>query len=122
MMSASLSYARRKGVTERFRKYSNGENAFLYFTNTIGETGLYLLDEPKNSLSPALQLHLAKFLKTSMKLRPQFIIATHKWTYDSGEAELTGVDASSAPVIPEPATATLSLPALAGLAARRRRK
>ena len=25
MMSASLSYARRKGVTERFRKYSNGE-------------------------------------------------------------------------------------------------
>ena len=49
MMSASLSYARRKGVTERFRKYSNGENAFL--SNTIGETGLYLLDEPK-TVSP----------------------------------------------------------------------
>lgn len=77
MMSASLSYARRKGVTERFRKYSNGENALLYFTDTIGETGLYLPVEPKNSLSPALQLHLAEFLKASMELRTLFIIATH---------------------------------------------
>ena len=57
MMSASLSYARRKGVTERFRKYSNRENSFLYFTDTIGETGLYLPVEPENSLSPALHLH-----------------------------------------------------------------
>lgn len=43
-----------KGVTESVREYSNGENAFLYFTDTIGETGLYLLVEPENSRSPAL--------------------------------------------------------------------
>ena len=72
-----LSYAHSKGVTESVREYSNGENAFLYFTDTIGETGLYLLVEQENSRSPALQLHLAEFLKASMELRTLFIIATH---------------------------------------------
>ncbi len=71
------SYARSRGVSERVREYSNGENAFLYFTETIGETGLFLLDEPENSLSPALQLQLAEFLRASLELRTQFIIATH---------------------------------------------
>lgn len=71
------SYARSRGVSERVREYSNGENAFLYFTDTIGETGLYLLDEPENSLAPALQLQLAEFLSASLELRTQFIIATH---------------------------------------------
>lgn len=71
------SYARSKGVSERVREYSNGENAFLYFTDAIGETGLYLLDEPENSLSPALQLQLVEFLQASLELRTQFIIATH---------------------------------------------
>ena len=33
---------------------SNGESAFLFFTRQIGEGGLYLLDEPENSLSPQL--------------------------------------------------------------------
>lgn len=70
-------YARSRGVTERVREYSNGENAFMYFTEAIGETGLYLLDEPENSLSPALQLQLVEFLRASMELRTQFIIATH---------------------------------------------
>lgn len=71
------SYARSRGVSERVREYSNGENAFLYFTDTIGETGLYLLDEPENSLSPILQLQLVEFLQASLELRTQFIIATH---------------------------------------------
>lgn len=71
------SYARSRGVSERVREYSNGENAFLYFTDAIGETGLYLLDEPENSLAPALQLQLAEFLSASLGLRTQFIIATH---------------------------------------------
>ena len=71
------SYARSRGVSERVREYSNGENAFLYFTEAIGETGLYLLDEPENSLSPALQIQLAEFLQASLELRTQFIIATH---------------------------------------------
>ena len=38
------------------REHSNGESAIKYFTEKIGEGGLYLLDEPENSLSPEKQL------------------------------------------------------------------
>ena len=57
---------------------SNGENAFLYFTREIQEGGLYLLDEPENSLSPQLQEELVQFLEDSARFyRCQFIISTH---------------------------------------------
>ena len=57
---------------------SNGESAFLFFTRQIGEGGLYLLDEPENSLSPRLQLELRQFLEDSARFyRCQFVIATH---------------------------------------------
>ena len=57
---------------------SNGESAFLYFTREIQEAGLYLLDEPENSLSPQLQLELLRFLQDSVRFyHCQFIISTH---------------------------------------------
>lgn len=57
---------------------SNGESAFLYFTREIGEEGLYLLDEPENSLSPQLQQELMSFLLDSVRFyRCQFVISTH---------------------------------------------
>lgn len=57
---------------------SNGESAFLYFTRHIQEGGLYLLDEPENSLSAQLQLELAQFLEDSARFYGcQFVIATH---------------------------------------------
>ncbi len=57
---------------------SNGESGFLYFTRHIGESGLYLLDEPENSLSAGFQLELARFLEDSARFyRCQFVIATH---------------------------------------------
>ena len=57
---------------------SNGENAFLYFTREIREGGLYLLDEPENSLSPQLQEELVQFLEDSARFyRCQFVISTH---------------------------------------------
>ena len=57
---------------------SNGESAFLYFTREIQEEGLYLLDEPENSLSPQLQLELLRFLQDSVRFyHCQFIISTH---------------------------------------------
>ena len=57
---------------------SNGESAFLYFTRHIQEGGLYLLDEPENSLSASLQLELAQFLEDSARFYGcQFVIATH---------------------------------------------
>lgn len=60
------------------REYSNGESAFRYFTEKIGEDGLYLLDEPENSLSPARQAELVQFIEDSARFFGcQFIIATH---------------------------------------------
>ena len=57
---------------------SNGESAFLYFTREIKEGGLYLLDEPENSLSPKLQEELMGFLEDSVRFYGcQFVISTH---------------------------------------------
>ena len=57
---------------------SNGESAFLHFTQRIGENALFLLDEPENSLSPARQIELARFLEDSARFFGcQFIISTH---------------------------------------------
>jgi len=57
---------------------SNGESAFVYFTQKIGENALYLLDEPENSLSARLQGELRQFLEDSVRFYGcQFIISTH---------------------------------------------
>jgi predicted ATPase len=60
------------------KEYSNGENAFRYFTEKIGENGLYLLDEPENSLSAKRQTELASIIEDSARFFGcQFIISTH---------------------------------------------
>ncbi len=65
-------------LIDNVREYSNGESAFLYFTEKIGENGLYLLDEPENSLSPKRQVELMSFLEDSARFFGcQFIISTH---------------------------------------------
>ncbi|MBQ5665973.1 MAG: AAA family ATPase [Akkermansia sp.] len=67
----------RHRAAEASREYSNGESAFIYFTEAISERGLYLLDEPENSLSPNLQLDLVRFLSSSAVCGAQLVIATH---------------------------------------------
>jgi len=68
----------RKQLMSNIREYSNGESAFIYFTEKIGENGLYLLDEPENSLSPKRQMELTSFLEESARFFGcQFIISTH---------------------------------------------
>ena len=63
---------------DNIREHSNGESAFLYFTEKIQENGLYLLDEPENSLSPERQQELLQFIEDSASFFGcQFIIATH---------------------------------------------
>ncbi len=65
-------------LMDNVREFSNGESAFIYFTEKIGENGLYLLDEPENSLSPKRQLELMSFLEESARFFGcQFIISTH---------------------------------------------
>ncbi|MCL2404642.1 MAG: AAA family ATPase [Defluviitaleaceae bacterium] len=57
---------------------SNGESAFKYFTDRIGENSLYILDEPENSLSPKYQMELAQFIEDSARFYEcQIIMATH---------------------------------------------
>lgn len=68
----------RSELMNNVREYSNGESAFKYFTEKISENGLYLLDEPENSLSPRRQMELMKFIEDSARLLGcQFIISTH---------------------------------------------
>ena len=68
----------RKNLCDNVREHSNGESAFLYFSEKIQENGLYLLDEPENSLSPERQQDLVKFLEDSVRFFGcQFVIATH---------------------------------------------
>lgn len=68
----------RKKLTDNIREYSNGESAFKYFIEKIEENGVYILDEPENSLSPKRQVELVKFIKDAARfLGCQFIISTH---------------------------------------------
>lgn len=61
------------------REHSNGESALMYFQSKIKDDGgLYLLDEPENSLSPEKQLELLQFIEESARFFScQFVIATH---------------------------------------------
>ena len=68
----------RNSLQDNVREHSNGESAFLYFSDKITENGLYLLDEPENSLSPEKQQELLRFLEDSVRFFGcQFVIATH---------------------------------------------
>ncbi len=68
----------RANLMDNVREHSNGESAFLYFSEKIQENGLYLLDEPENSLSPERQQELLRFLEDSARFFScQFVIATH---------------------------------------------
>lgn len=68
----------RNNLMDNVREHSNGESAFLYFSNYIQEQNLYLLDEPENSLSPEKQQELVRFLEDSVRFFGcQFVIATH---------------------------------------------
>lgn len=68
----------RNQLMHNVREYSNGESAFHYFTEKIGENGLYVLDEPENSLSPKRQIELMKFIEDSVRFFGcQFILSTH---------------------------------------------
>ncbi len=68
----------RLNLKNNVRERSNGESAYGFFTDKIGEGGLYLLDEPENSLSPENQVKLAQFIEDSTRFYDcQFVIATH---------------------------------------------
>ncbi len=68
----------RQNLSDNVREYSNGESAFQYFVNKIDENGIYILDEPENSLSPEKQIELIKYIENAARyFNCQFVIATH---------------------------------------------
>lgn len=68
----------RNRIGRSSRTRSNGESAVRFFSESMGEDGLYLLDEPENSLSPNTQLKLIAFLEEQVRFYGcQLIIATH---------------------------------------------
>ena len=70
-------FLRRTAGTE-VRLASNGETALEYFAQKLQNDTLYCLDEPENSMSPAMQLELLQILaKKARYCGCQFIIATH---------------------------------------------
>lgn len=75
-LSASNYIKKHLGFNER--TYSNGENGFHYFTEAIKPGGLYILDEPENSLSAEFQMDLVEYIRAMARAyKCQFIISTH---------------------------------------------
>ena len=72
------SFVRERVIAKDIQGQSNGESALMYFSSSITDNGLYILDEPENSMSASMQIKLAKFIEDSARFfNCQFIIATH---------------------------------------------
>lgn len=72
----SMLIVKKMGIDQKGQ--SNGETAIDFFTDQITPGGLYLLDEPENSLSPKMQLALMDFISMmANEFDCQFIIASH---------------------------------------------
>lgn len=70
-------YIREKLGKEQ-RGFSNGETGFMYISEMFSEEGLYILDEPENSLSAELQIKLAELIQYMVRYNNcQVIISTH---------------------------------------------
>jgi predicted ATPase len=80
--------------------YSNGQTAMRYFLERIEDDGVYLLDEPENSLSIELQIELAEYISATARVgRSQFIIATHSPVFLAmKEAKIYNLDSYPASV------------------------
>ena len=64
--------------TKFIKQFSNGESVLRYFDSELENDGLYLLDEPENSLAPKFQIELLKLIvEASRYCDCQFVIATH---------------------------------------------
>ena len=68
----------RSHLVRNVQERSNGESALSLFVDSIHDNGLYILDEPENSLSPQNQLQLKYFIEDCVRFHGcQFIISTH---------------------------------------------
>ena len=56
---------------------SHGESFFSLMTNRFSGHGLYVLDEPEAALSPSRQLAMISRMHELVRVRSQFLVATH---------------------------------------------
>lgn len=71
-------FVRSRIIAKDIQEQSNGESALMYFSSYITDNGLFILDEPENSMSASMQIKLARFIEDSARFfNCQFIIATH---------------------------------------------
>lgn len=71
-------YIRNRLMNNNIVEQSNGESALMFWEQDIKENGIYILDEPENSLSAENQLKLKTFIEDSARFyNCQFIISTH---------------------------------------------
>lgn len=71
-------YVREHLINNNIIEKSNGESALMFWEREINENGIYILDEPENSLSAENQLKLKTFIEDSVRFyNCQFIISTH---------------------------------------------
>lgn len=76
--STMSKFVKRRLANNTIIEHSNGESALMFWEREINEDGLYLLDEPENSLSAENQLKLKQFIEDSARFyNCQFIISTH---------------------------------------------
>ena len=71
-------YTRNRLSNNTISSLSNGETALVFWEREINDHGIYILDEPENSLSAENQLKLRDFILDSARFyNCQFIISTH---------------------------------------------
>ncbi len=92
----------KKNLMNNVREHSNGENAYFYFFDRIKENGLYLLDEPENSLSPKRQMDILEIIEDNAScLGCQFIISTHSpFLLSAKDAKIYDLDENPVSVKP----------------------
>lgn len=93
-LSASKFLEQKLGVEQGF---SNGETALMYLFEQVSERGLYILDEPENSMSCEYQMKLAEYLSLVAMGGSQLIIATHSpFLLSIPNAKIYNLDAAPA--------------------------
>lgn len=71
----------RKGLMDNVREHSNGESAFKYFVQKTESEGLYLMDEPENSLSTARQKELAEYIRDTARFFGRAVHNRNSFTF-----------------------------------------
>jgi len=87
-------YVRDRLGNNNIVEQSNGESALMFWEKEIKENGIYILDEPENSLSAENQLKLKKYIEESVRFyNCQFIISTHSpFLLNLNEAKIYDLD------------------------------